>query len=401
MEKLKGNLVVGQSGGPTAVINHSVCGVVQEAMRHAAINEIYGMHHGIQGFLQEDLFDLRKEKAETIEGLRRTPSAALGSCRYKLRPLDIEKILQICQAYNIRYFLYAGGGDTMDTVHKLSQAASEHNYEMRLIGIPKTIDNDLEITDHCPGFGSAARFETVTCMEIVRDTHALRYTETVKILETMGRNTGWLTASTALAGDFAPDLIYVPERFFDQDQFLGDVDRVYRAKGIVVIAACENLRYANGAYVALNEEPINIDAFGHPEPGGIGHFLTNLVMKELKLKTRYEKPGTMQRCSGRNVSDVDAEEAYRVGKDAVSWAVEGHSGVMITLERQPGEFYRCTTGMAPLEKVANAEKLMPDAFINTAGNFVTDEFLAYARPLIGQKLPDYITLQGHPVKKPR
>jgi ATP-dependent phosphofructokinase / diphosphate-dependent phosphofructokinase len=400
MVKLKGNLVVGQSGGPTAVINHSVCGVVQEAMRHGEIGQIYGMHHGIQGFLQEDLFDLRKESPALIEGLRRTPSAALGSCRYKLQQGDIEKILHLCQAYDIRYFLYAGGGDTMDTVHQLSQAAAEHHFELRCIGVPKTIDNDLGVTDHCPGFGSAARFEVVTCMEIVRDTLALRYTETVKILETMGRNTGWLTASTALAGDFAPDLIYLPERAFDLDRFLGDIDRVYRQKGTVVIAACENLKFANGSYVAINEDPLNVDAFGHPEPGGIGHYLTNLVMKELRLKTRYEKPGTMQRCSGRNVSPVDSQEAYQVGKDAVAWAVQGHHGFMVTLERRQGEPYRCTTGMAPLEQVANLEKQMPADYISADGTFVTSEFVAYARPLIGPDLPDYVTLAGHPAAKP-
>lgn len=401
MANLKGNLVIGQSGGPTAVINHSVCGAVQEAMRHPEIEGIYGMHHGIQGFILEDLFDLRKETPETIEGLRHTPSAALGSCRYKLQPPDIEKILHICQTYNIRYFLYAGGGDTMDTVHRISQSAAEQRFEIRCMGIPKTIDNDLGVTDHSPGFGSAARFEVVTCMEIVRDTRAMGYTETVKILETMGRNTGWLTASTALAGDYAPDLIYVPERPFDLDRFLADVERVHRERNTVVIAACENLRYANGAYVAINEDALNVDAFGHPEPGGIGHFLTNLIMKELHLKTRYEKPGTMQRASGLNVSDVDSREAYQVGKDAVAWAVQGQSGSMVILQRQPGEPYRCTTGMAPLEQVANLEKTMPDAYIQPGGSFITPAFLDYARPLIGSNLPDYITLAGHPVASPR
>jgi len=214
MDNLKGNLVVGQSGGPTAVINSSVCGVVQEALCHDHIGEIYGMHHGILGLIHEDLFDLRREDPAMIAGLRRTPSSALGSCRHKMDDNDCERILQVCQSHNIHYFMYIGGGDSMDTADKIFLAAAENNFDMRVFGIPKTIDNDLPITDHCPGYGSAARFEAMTCSEIVRDTIALRHTEFIKIFETMGRNTGWLAASTALAGEFALDLIYLPERSF-------------------------------------------------------------------------------------------------------------------------------------------------------------------------------------------
>jgi 6-phosphofructokinase 1 len=372
---------------------------VQEALRHEAVDAIIGMHHGIQGFLAEDLVDLRKESLAVIEGLRRTPSAALGSCRYKLKPEDFDRILEICRAHKIRFFLYAGGGDSMDVVNKVCSLAAEKNYEMHVIGIPKTIDNDLACTDHSPGYGSAARFETITCSEVIRDTFSLRYTEVVKIIETMGRNSGWLTAACALAGDYSPDLIYVPERRFTQAGFLEDVEAVYRRKGYVVIAACEGLRKLDGSYVSINQDSINVDAFGHPEAGGLGQFLADLVVKELKLKSRVDKPGTMQRCSGLAMSDVDAQEAYHVGKSAVQAALQGESGCMVTLERQPGDPYRCVTGLVSLERVANMEKTLPDAFINEAGNFVTDSFLQYARPLIGADLPDYVTLAKNPLPK--
>jgi len=392
-------MVIGQSGGPTAVINSSVCGAVQEAIRHEAIQGIYGMLHGIQGFLQEDLVDLRREDPAVIEGLRRTPSAALGSCRYRLTDQEYERVLAVCRAHDIRYFFYIGGGDTMHNTHQIGRMAAMEGYEMRVMGIPKTIDNDLAFTDHSPGFGSAARFEAIMSCEIVRDTVALRHTEAVKVVETMGRNTGWLTAATALAGDYAPDLIYVPERPFDRDRFLTDVEWVYQRQGYVVIAACEGLETADGSLVAACQDAINVDAFGHPELGGLGRHLVDLIMSELRLKARLDKPGTMQRSSGLCISSVDAQEAYQVGREAVRRAVEGSSGQMITLMRGPGQEYACTTGAVPLEQVANVEKALPDEFVNESGNFITEAFKAYARPLLGDPLPDYVTLAAHRVPK--
>ena len=267
------------------------------------------------------------------------------------------------------------------------------------MGIPKTIDNDLPLTDHTPGFGSAARYEAVMCMDIVRDTRALRYTEVVKIVETMGRNAGWLTAATALADDYAPDLIYVPERPFAQDRFLADVEAVYREHGCVVIAACEGLKNADGRLVAARQDSLNRDTFGHPEFGGLGQHLVDLVMSELKLKARLDKPGTMQRSAGLCISEVDAQEAYRVAATAVSQAVAGVSDQMVTLVREADQPYRCTTGLVPLQAVANQEKLLPDGFINEAGNFVTEAFKDYARPLLGGPLPPYVTLAAHRVPK--
>ncbi len=399
MTKYTGNMVIGQSGGPSAVINNSVCGAVQEALQHPAIGEIYGMLHGLQGFLREDLLDLRREDPAIIEGLKLTPSAALGSCRYRLTDDDYDRVLALCRIHDIRYFFYVGGGDTMHNTAEIGRRAAAAGFEMHVMGIPKTIDNDLPFTDHTPGFGSAARYEAVMCMDIVRDTRALRYTEVVKIVETMGRNAGWLTAATALAGDYAPDLIYVPERAFNRERFLEDVERIYRERGCVVIAACEGLKQADGSLVAARQDNLNRDAFGHPELGGLGQHLVDLVMEQLRLKARLDKPGTMQRSSGLCISRVDAEEAYLAGATAVRHALRDQSGFMVTLVRESNDPYRCSTGLVELDAVANQEKYLPDAFINAAGNHVTDAFIAYARPLLGDLLPPYVTLAGHHVPK--
>jgi 6-phosphofructokinase len=398
-EKLKGNLLVGQSGGPSAVVNASLCGVIQEAMRHDEIEGIYGARNGVQGLLMGHLVDLRREKPSTIEGLRRTPTMALGSCRYKALGEDYERILDILSKYNVRYFFYIGGNDSMHTTHEIGRMARERGYEMRVMGVPKTIDNDLAFTDHSPGYGSAARFEAITAREMVMDTLSLRYTEVIKVIETMGRNSGWVTAATALAGEYAPDLIYVPERPFVAERFLEDVEAVYKEKGWVVIAGCEGLKKPDGSYLAVFKAAMNVDAFGHPELGGLGQHLVDLIIENLHLKTRLDKPGTMQRSSGLCISRVDADEAYLVGQRAVHAAVDGTSDKMITLVREPGEEYQCTTGMVDLEKVANAEKLMPDPFINRDGNGVTSAFIEYALPLIGGPLPEYVKLENFPVER--
>jgi len=398
-EKLKGNLLVGQSGGPSAVVNSSLCGVIQEAMQHEQIEGIYGARNGVEGLLMEHIVNLRLEKPSTIEGLRRTPTMALGSCRYKPADEDYERILDIFSANNVRYFFYIGGNDSMHTTHEIGRIAREQGYDIRVMGVPKTIDNDLAFTDHSPGFGSAARFEAITAGEMVMDTISLRYTEMVKVIETMGRNSGWVTAATALAGEFAPDLIYLPERPFSADKFLANVETVFKEKGWVVIAACEGLKNPDGSYAAAYQAGMNIDAFGHPELGGLGQFLVDLIVDNLKLKTRMDKPGTMQRSSGICISQVDADEAYMVGRNAVIGAVEGTTDKMVTLIREPGEAYHCTTGLVPLEEVANAEKLMPDEFINDERNGVSAAFLDYATPLLGGPLPEYVKLENHPLRR--
>ncbi|HIE28433.1 TPA: 6-phosphofructokinase [Candidatus Poribacteria bacterium] len=400
-KKLKGNLIVGQSGGPTAVINNSLCGVIQEAQKHSDIENIYGMLHGIQGLLEENIIDLGRQKPEIIEGLRSTPSAALGSCRYKLKDEDCEKILDIFKKYNVRYFIYNGGNDSMDTAHKVGELAKSEGYELRCMGVPKTVDNDLAFTDHCPGYGSVSKFNAIATRDAGRDTEAIGIVDKVKIIETMGRNTGWITASTALAKDSedsAPHLIYLPERVFDEEKFLADVESVYSRLGYALITVCEGLKDKDGKYLTASDRAIYADAFGHKQLGGVADYLCSIIADNLKIKARFDKPGTIQRMSSLCASKTDAEEAYMVGQAAVENAIEGASGYMVSLVRESNDPYKCTTGLVPLEKVANAEKPVPDEFINEAGNFVTGAYIEYAKPLIGE-LPEYVRLEKIAVKR--
>lgn len=396
MSTLRGNLIVGQSGGPTAVINCSLAGVVIEALEHDAIEEIYGMVHGVEGLLREELIDLGRQSAAVIEGLRATPSAALGSCRHKLRDDDYERLLQILQAHDVRYFLYIGGNDSADTAWRLARLAAERGYELRVMSVPKTIDNDLVETDHCPGYGSVARWLAVAVRDAGLDTEAIGVVDTVKVIETMGRNTGWVTAATALARDHedaAPHLIYLPERPFSRERFLADVDRVYRRLGHVVVTVCEGLRDEAGEYLSASGKAVDVDRFGHKQLGGAAAVLCDIVAEGLGVKARWDKPGTIQRVSMLAASPVDKEEAFEVGRVAVRHAVEGRDGHMVTLVRESSEPYRWTTGLAPLERVANAERKVPDEFIVPEGNGVTEAFLEYARPLIGPPLPHYSRLE--------
>lgn len=396
MAKLKGNLIMGQSGGPTAVINSSLCGVVQEGLRHNEITGVYGMAHGIQGLLDEDIIDLGKEDPETIAGLRKTPSAALGSCRYKLKEDEYDQIVQIFKKYNIRYFVYNGGNDSMDTAYRVGEIAKDQDYELRCMGVPKTVDNDIGITDHCPGYGSVARWNAIATREAGRDTEAIGIVDNVKIIETMGRSTGWITASTALARDSedsAPHLVYLPERVFDEESFLADVDRVYSRLGYCLITVCEGLKDKDGKYLTASDRALDTDKFGHKQLGGVADYLCSIIADNLKVKARFDKPGTVQRMSKACASRTDEQEAYLAGKIAVRKAVEGTSGYMITLVRESSHPYKCTTGLAPLQEVALSEKPVPDEYINEEGNFVTDKFIKYARPLIGDPLPEFVRLE--------
>jgi 6-phosphofructokinase len=402
MAALKGNLIVGQSGGPTAVINCSLAGVVQEAMRFPAIKGIYGMIHGIEGVLKDDLVDLRAEKPETIEGLRHTPSAALGACRTKLKDADYERIIKALRAHDVRYFLYIGGNDSADTCHHVGKLARDSGYELRAIAVPKTVDNDLAYTDHCPGYGSVARFNAIATRDAGRDTEAIGIVDNVKVIETMGRNTGWITAATALAkeaADDAPHLIYLPERPFNMEMFLEDVKATFDRLGHCVVAVCEGLRDEKGEELVASKRKVDTDSFGHKQLGGVADFLCGAIAENLSIKARFDKPGTIQRMSILAASRVDQEEAYLVGKTAVASAMDGVSGQMITLVRKSNSPYRVTTGLAPLEEVANAEKTVPAEFINERGNFMTERYIEYARPLIGGPLPPYARLAGKRVPK--
>ena len=391
----RGNLVVGQSGGPTAVVNASLVAVIQEALRHEAIGEIYGMRFGALGLLQEDLVDLRRVSREILEDLRRTPSAALGTSRVDLGDDDVERIMRTLQAREIRYFLYIGGNGSAATALRLHRLAADLRYDLHAIAIPKTIDNDLVETDHCPGHPSVARWLGVSVREAGLDTEAIGTADPVKVVETMGRHTGWVAASTALArqreGE-APHLIYLPERPFATQQFLADVERVHRERGHVLIAAAEGLVDERGQFLAASQRSVEADPLGRPQFGGVGAVLCDLVMTHLKLKARFDKPGTMQRVSSLLVSSVDAEEAYRVGQGAVREAVAGGGGTMITLVRDPGPAYRSTTGTVPLDRVVGNVRRVPEAFIAPSGHDVTSAYLDYIRPLVGP-LPRYAKLQ--------
>ena len=397
-----GKAVFAQSGGPTAVINSSICGAIEEARKHKEIVAMYGSIHGILGVLHENMIDLNRESPRTISLLRRTPSSSLGSSRYKLKEEDYDRILKVLAAHDIRYFFIAGGNDSMDTANRVFKMAREKGYELSVMGLPKTVDNDLPITDHCPGYGSVARWLALSVRDAGLDTEAIYTSDTIKVVETMGRNAGWITAATALARqqpNDAPHIILLPEIPFNRDKFLSDVERVYRKLGYALITCCEGLRDENGDYLTASQWSLDTDRFGHRQLGGVGETLCGIIAEGLKIKARADKPGTIQRVSALLASPVDVEEAYATGAQAVRHAVEGKSGWMVTLEREPGAEYACKTGIVSLEEVANREKKVPREFINAEGTGVTGAFLEYVTPLIGGPLPEYARLGKHFVKK--
>ena len=397
---LAGNALVAQSGGPTAVINNSVCGVIQEWQKNSTNGKIYGGISGIKGILAGDIIDLGLQDPAVINGLRYTPGAGLWSCRYKVSASDQEALIAIFQKLNIRYFFYNGGNDSMDTAYKTWLAAQTAGYEMHVIGVPKTVDNDLPFTDHCPGYGSAAKYIATTVLETGYDLQSVSTKNKVTILEAMGRNAGWLTAAGALAkrsADEAPHLIYLPEVAFDTEQFLQDVQKVYDRLGYVYVVASEGLVDAQGQYIAAGK---TLDAFGHAQLSGVGGKLKQIIEEKLGIKARSNILGTAQRSAMHFASLRDAQEAYSSGVQAVKLAMEHKSGVMVSLERVPGKIYTCNTAEVPLEKVANVEKKVPLAWINEEHNYVREEFIQYAQPLIEGEvavpmkngLPNYVTI---------
>lgn len=389
---LEGALAVGQSGGPTAVINASLVGVVEQAVQEKQVTAVYGCLRGIQGVLMDRFIDLARESPQTLGRLRRTPGAALGTVRYKLRPEDYERVVEVLHAHDVRFFCYLGGNDSMDTAHRIHLVAQQMGYELRCIGVPKTVDNDLAGTDHCPGYGSAARFVALATRDTGWDTESMGPSSPVKIIEIMGRNAGWLTAAAALAraepGD-PPHLIYVPERPVQDAVVVAEVRDIVAAREHCVIALSEGAVPDTG----MGE----VDAFGHRMKGGAAEYLEGLLGTKLGLKVRIDKPNYLQRSFSTCISDVDVEEAYQVGRAAVQLAVGGESGVMVALKRVGNDPYQCKTTTVPLQEVANRERLLPDAYISERGNDVTAAFLDYARPLIGRPLPALARLDRHAV----
>ena len=403
MSKFFGNAIVGQSGGPTAAINATLAGVIFGAMNSESIGRIYGMKNGIEGFLADNIIELDGyfPDGDAFEVLKRTPAAALGSCRRKL-PSEgdpkykqtFEKIIEQFKKFDIRFFFYIGGNDSMDTVAKLSKYTAECGYEMRVIGVPKTIDNDLLGTDHTPGFGAAAKYISVTMQEILRDT-AVYTQKAVTIVEIMGRDTGWLTASSALgklSSLPSPDLIYLPERAFDSDEFFSDLKKILSEKPNVVIAVSEGLRFADGRFVGEGTQSGAVDVFGHKYLSGTAKALELAVRDKLGIKVRSIELNLPQRCASHIASLCDIEESFGVGKAAVSAAEQGVSREMMVILRDSneGEPYSSVFGHMDIDLIANRTKFVPKHFINERGNFVTDECLRYILPLInGESYPEY------------
>lgn len=393
MNELKGACIVGQSGGPTSVINASVYGVIDTALGNPSITRVLGAEHGIKGVLNDRLFDMGQEDPAELELLKYTPSSALGSCRYKMADPDVDdtdykRILEIFKKYDVRYFFYNGGNDSMDTCNKISKYMQKVGYECRVMGVPKTIDNDLFGTDHCPGFASAAKYIATSCMEVYQDARVYD-TGMVCIIEIMGRHAGWLAGAAGLATAYGagPDLIYLPEVDFDMEQFLADVERIYQEKGNCMVAVSEGIHYADGSFVSEAKTSAT-DGFGHAQLGGLASLLAQVVKERTGAKVRGIELSLLQRCGAHLASETDIEESFMAGKAAVENAVNGINGRMIGFERgvRDGR-YACKTKLIPLMEVANVEKKIPREWINAEGNGVNHQFIEYALPLI-QGEPD-------------
>ncbi len=394
--QIKGNIIVGQSGGPTAVINSSVAGVYV-AGKEMGANKVYGMVNGIQGFLAENMLDLDTYLAQEdgVELLKRTPAAFLGTCRYKLPKAEgnqdvYEKIFAVMEKHDIAMMFYIGGNDSMDTVKMLSDYAKENGKTQRFVGIPKTIDNDLPITDHCPGYGSAAKYIATSIKEIIRDNEAYEGKTKLILVEIMGRHAGWLTGAAALCkGEDCSgvDAIYLPERVFDVDNFVAKVQELATKKSSVVIAVSEGIKVADGRFVSeLLSESSEVDMFGHKQVAGCCVTLADIVEKKTGIKARVIEPSLLQRAATHIASLTDIHEAFQAGCAGVKAASEGLTGVMITLNRVSDTPYVCETGTYDIHAIANLEKMVPEQFITEDGCQVTEAFLDYIRPLIQGEL---------------
>lgn len=398
---MKRNIIVGQSGGPTAAINSSLAGVFRTA-RDRGAKKVYGMLHGIQGLLQERYIDLSKHITNELdeEILKRTPAAYLGSCRFKLPEIHedkevYEKIFEILNKLDIEAFIYIGGNDSMDTTKKLSDYAIITGQPIQFIGCPKTIDNDLALTDHTPGYGSAAKYIGTSVKEIVRDSLCLEYERgLVTIVEIMGRNAGWLTGASVLAkGEdcTGPDLIYLPELPFDLQKFITKIKKLLEKKASVVVAVSEGIRTSDGKYVCeLGSSVDFVDAFGHKQLSGTAAYLANFVAGEIGCKARAIELSTLQRSASHLSSRIDILEAFQVGGAAVKAADEGDTGKMVVIERLSDDPYQSTTAVKDVHKIANDEKTVPREWVNKEGTYVTDDFVTYVRPLIQGDVPPFM-----------
>ncbi|MDR0325453.1 MAG: 6-phosphofructokinase [Oscillospiraceae bacterium] len=389
MNQLKGACVIGQSGGPTSVINASALGAIEAALDSGGITRVYGAANGIKGILDDRLYIMDEEDREELKHLRFTPSSALGSCRYKLKDpdtddTDYKRILEIFKKHDIRYFFYNGGNDSMDTCNKISKYMIKNGYECRVMGIPKTIDNDLFGTDHCPGFGSAAKYVATSCMELYLDARVYD-TGMITVIEIMGRHAGWLAAAAALAGDCAPDLIYLPEVDFNIEKFLDDVEAIYKKNGKAIVAVSEGIHDHSGMFIneyAASGIEVARDSFGHAQLGGLASYLAGLCRHRTGAKVRGIEFSLLQRCASHVASKTDIDESYASGRAAVESAVNGVTDKMVGFKCTRGGGYTCEIELLPLETVANTEKKVPREWINEAGNGILQPYIDYALPLI-------------------
>lgn len=418
MAELNGNLLVAQSGGPTCVINASVAGVITEAGRHGEIEEIYGGLNGIYGILNEELIDINEERSKAIDGLRYTPAAALGTCRYKINfdkkpeaaARDMNRLFEVFQAHNIRYFFYAGGNDSQDTAHKIHLEAVKRGYEMRVMGVPKTIDNDLPHTDHCPGYGSVIKYNSATVMEIGLDVGSMATDDgSCCIVEVMGRAAGWIAAGTVLAkqgqASNPPHIILLPEIPLDEAAFLAKVQATVAELKYCIVVVGEGLKNAAGEEIGADKS--RLDAFGHPVLSGAADALASIVQGRLNLKTRTVKLGYAQRAAAHFASQTDADEAFACGAAAVRAAIDGKSGFMPKIVRIGSAPYKWTIELEDLANIANVEHFIPRDWISEDGMMPNDKFVEYAAPLIAGEvkvpmvngLPAYVSLGRTPVEK--
>ncbi len=397
---VQGKLLYAQSGGVTAVINATAAGVIETARAHGV--QVYAARHGIVGALREELVDTSKESETAIAALRHTPGGAFGSCRYKLKSLQDDRsqytrLIDVCQAHNIRWFLYNGGNDSADTALKLSQMGETLGYDLRCIGVPKTVDNDLVMTDCCPGFGSVAKYTALSTLEVGLDVASMAETSTrVFIMEVMGRNSGWIAAAAGLAGhgpDDAPHIILFPERTFNKDAFLAKVKATVERVGWCVVVSSEGIRNAAGQLLSDNGSR---DAFGHAQLGGVAPMLAALIKKELGYKYHWALPDYLQRAARHTASRVDVEQAYAVGKAAVNYALDEMNAVMPVIVRDSDTPYRWKITPAPLKAIANHEKKVPEDFISADGFGITEAARRYLRPLIADEAPPPYSADGLP-----
>ena len=388
---LVGSLIIGQSGGPSSVINCSAYGVIKTGLENPNITKVYGAHHGIVGVLNDELMIMDEEDPAELANMLHTPSSALGSCRYKIADpekddTDYKRILEIFKKYNIRYFFYNGGNDSMDTCNKVSRYMKSVGYECRVFGVPKTIDNDLFGTDHCPGFASAAKYIATSFMEVSRDSHV--YDKgMITIIECMGRHAGWLTAAASLAGlsGDGPDLIYLPEVDFDMDKFIADVSRIYKENGNCIVAVSEGVHYADGTFVS-EAKTSGTDGFGHAQLGGLAARLADVVKAATGAKVRGIELSLLQRCAAHCASATDIEESFNSGKTAVEAAIAGETGKMVGFKCDRENGYKCEYVLFDLEKVANFEQKVPLEWITEDKSNVTADFIKYCAPLIAGEL---------------